>query len=145
MADTVEKRVSEALRRRVSLFRSFGIKKVLRVVRQDKRLKHIKSVSKDFPEEKKRRALIYEQAKRLLSNYQTPEQYPFCSLQSVHIDLSKNWQIKNAKAVETASLVYETRFKKIAGKINAVVGSFVFINESVYDFDSLVGYVIECQ
>jgi hypothetical protein len=146
VSHSVEKEVADFLRKKIARLKPYGIRKVVRSVRQNKRLEHVRHISGNLETaELNKRKDAYEEARTLLGNFESPGGYPFFALESRRVELSQNWFIDGVPYINNAEFVKDIQFKRIGGKIDGIVGSFIFLDRKVYDFESLMGFVIECQ
>lgn len=143
VAHNIEREVAVYLRKSVKHLNSYGINRVSRSVKTEDRFEHVKSISKKNGINERDRA--YERIKLLLRRSNRPEIRSLFTLESRKIDLAENWFVDGSLEIDQAELIKETQFKRIEGKIEGIVGSFLFMKKKAYNLNSLQGFVVECQ
>lgn len=142
-AHMIERKVATYLRGRIKHLRTYGINRITTRVNTEDRFKHIKLASEKIGSND--REYVYEQIKRILEKVRRPEIRLLVALQSRTVDLSQNWLINETAEISNANLTMETQFVQIEGKIEGIVGSFVFSNGRAFALNNLQGYVAECH
>ena len=142
-AHMIERKITIYLRRKVKHLKTYGITRVVRIVRTEDRFEHVRLFSKKNGSNEREHA--YDEMRRLLERANHPEIRSLFALESRRIDLSQNWFVDETLEIDQTDLIKETQFIRIDGKIKGIVGSFVFVNKKAYALNNLQGFVMECQ
>lgn len=142
-AHNIERKVATYLRNKVRHLNAYGIGRVSRTVKTKERFEHVRLLSNKAKSNERQYA--YHGIKQLLQKTNSPEIRSLIALESRKIDLAQNWCIDENLEMNQTELVKETQFKRIEGKIEGIVGSFVFVGKKAYALNSLQGFVVECQ
>ena len=142
-AHNIEREVATYLRGRVKHLNAYGINRVARTVKTEDRFEHVRLFSKKTRSNEREHA--YNRIKQLLKRTSRPEIRSLFALESRKIDLAQNWFIDETLEIDQTELIKETQFKRIKGKIEGIVGSFLFVNKKAYALNNLQGFVVECQ
>jgi len=140
-AHNIEREVATYLRGQVKRLNRYKINRVARRVKTEDRFEHVKLLSKNNGSSE--RGDAYEGIKHLLGKTNRPEIYSLLALESRKIDLAENWFIDENLEIDQTVLSKEIQFKRIKGKIEGIVGPFLFVNKKAYNLNNLQGFVVE--
>lgn len=142
-AHSIERAIAIYLRRRVKHLKAYGIRRVVTTVKTKDRFEHVKFSSKRI--RSANREYAYDAMRRLLERANHHEIRSLFSLEPRRIDLSQNWFVDETLEIDQTDLIEEPQFERIHGRLDGIVGSFIFLNKKAYALNNLQGFVVEWQ
>lgn len=142
-AHYLENELAKVLNSKIQNLKAFGFEKVKTSITAKERFEHIKSLLKQG--DSKGRKRIYDEVKQLLDDINIPHIKALLSSEHLYVNFSRNWITEKSLEAEKVNLVTDVLFEEIKGKIEGVIGPFLFLNEKAYSLKNLQGCIIECQ
>jgi len=142
----IEDKLSRYLKKNLKELRPYGIIKVTKNIRTELAFEQVKCLLKeDKSKEKKRREKVYNKVKYLVSKSVDPKVRILSAIESRIISFDRNWLIDENLELDRYNLIKDPHCQRIKGKIDGIIGSFIFVDGKVYDLGSLGGYVLRCH
>ncbi len=138
-ADYLEEKLAQLLNENISDLKMQEVSKATERIPSQDRYSSILSLINTDP---CRREDLYDEIVVLLNSLTCPEAIYISNLENRKVNLKRNWKVRNPLDLKMDNLVDDFQFKKMEGEVTGIIGSFIILNEHVYDATKLEGYVV---
>lgn len=138
-ADYLEEKLVELLNENKSGFQTQEVSRATERIPSEDRYSSIVSLRNGDPHQRDK---LYDEIVELLNSLKCPEANYISNLENRKVNLKRNWKVCDPLDLKTDSLVDDFQFKKVEGEVTGVVGSFIILDEEVYDTTKMEGYVV---
>ena len=140
-ADYLEEKLVDLLRDNISDFKAMEISRITEKITSKERFKNIMLLYNNSDVQEKR-DIIYDRIIEILNSLGNPEATYLLSLEQRKVNLKENWRMSDEMNSDHNNFVQEFQFKRIKGNVTGVIGSFVSVNDKVYDTTKMEGYIV---
>jgi len=140
-ADYLEEKLVDLLRDNISDFKVKEVSRITEKITSKERYENIMLLYKN-PDVQEKRKVVYDRIVEVLNSLGNPEATYLLSLEQRRVNFKKNWKAPDEMNFDWNNFIYEFRFKRIRGKVTGVIGSFIILDDKVYDTTKMEGYIV---